>query len=835
MLLLTVLALAVAASPPSAAVPPTVTAAPAGAVAVDGRLDEGAWAEAEVAGGFVQYEPAEGQPATERTEVRVLRGTDALVIGARMWASEPGQIRTTLSRRDDSGGADAFVVSLDSYDDGRTAYVFGVTAAGVQFDAVLEGRRDDESWDAVWESAVRVDGGGWTAELRIPYSQLRFTEGSASWGVNFKREMPARGEESFWAPITRAEASGGLVRLFGRLDGLAGIEPRSVLQVRPYTLAGGSRDEDPDRPGRGVVAPEGNVGADLKLGLGPSLILDATVNPDFGQVEADPAQLNLGTFEVVFGERRPFFTEGTQIFDLRIGGGDGALLYSRRVGGSSPIIAAAKLTGRSAGGLSFGALGSATGRRFEPGRFYLASRVKQELPGQSYVGGGLTAFGARADAGLDEPSAGSVAGAADWGIRFAGGDWLFEGTAAAAGRTSEGERDLGGALYVGLDRVTGYLTPGFGLRLYSSGLRLNDVGRFRQTDIAQARGGTSYLWNKGQAFGPLRRLRTGGFATQTWTLSDGANQGLRLFSFGSAELRSFQEVDLFLEAEGLGGLDVLESRGLGPVRNLRSVGGRLGFETDSRRQLRLGVSVGGSRDEDGGGSLRLGASADWTVSDRIGLNVSAGVNRGDGRRAWVASESVFARPDGLFIGAEAGTPDAVTDRDLVPLGADPALVDGLAPYADGPAGASGTPYYLALFGARDTREVDLTTRAQVIFTPGLSLQLYGQVFAARGRYRDFSVLAGPDDLRPLGDFPKRRDFAFASFNANAVLRWEYRPGSTLFVVYSQGRQDDLFEEALVAGAGPSPFGVGTGRQLLDAFGVFPQDALLVKLNYLLMR
>ena len=834
MLPLLALALATAASPPvAAAAPPTVTAAPAGAVAVDGRLDESAWAAAEVATGFVQFEPSEGEPASERTEVRVLRGADALVVGARMRASSPGEIRTTLSRRDDDGGADAFVVSLDSYDDGRTAYVFGVTAAGVQFDAILEGRRDDESWDAVWESAVHVDGQGWTAELRIPYSQLRFTEGSASWGVNFKRQMPARGEESFWAPITRAEAGGGLVRLFGRLDGLAGIAPRSVLQVRPYTLAGGSRGEDPNRPGRGVVVPEGNVGADLKLGLGPSLILDATVNPDFGQVEADPAELNLGTFETVFGERRPFFVEGTQIFDLRIGGDDGALLYSRRVGGASPIIAAAKLTGRSAGGLSFGALGSATGRRFEPGRFYLATRLKQELPGQSYVGGGLTAFGARADAALGESSAGSVAGAADWGVRFAGGDWLFEGTAAAAARSAEDARDLGGALYVGLDRVTGYFVPGFGLRLYSAGLRLNDVGRFRQTDIAQARGGTRYLWNQGRPFGPLRRLRTGGFATQTWTLSDGTNQGLRLFSFGNAELRSFQEVGLFVEVEGLGGVDVRESRGLGPVRNLRSVGGRLSFESDSRRRLQLGASVGGSRQQDGGSSLRLGAEAEWAVSDRVALDVEAGLSRGDGRRARVASESVFARPDGLFVGAQAGPPDAVTD--LVPLGAGPALLDGLVPYADGPAGASGTPYYLALFGARDTRELDLTTRAQVILTPGLSFQLYGQLFAARGRYRDFSVLAGPDDLRPLGAFPKRRDFAFASFNANAVLRWEYRPGSTLFVVYSQGREDDVFEEALAATAGPSPFDVGTGRQLADTFGVYPQDVLLVKLNYLLMR
>ena len=815
--------------------PKTVTAAAAGPVTLDGVLDEEAWAGAEVAGDFVQFEPSEGEPASERTEVRVLRAADGLIVGARMFASDPSEVRTTLTRRDDSRNADAIVVALDSYDDGRTAYVFGVTAAGVQFDAILQGGRDDDSWDAIWRSAVRVDDRGWTAEMRIPYSQLRFSEGSPSWGVQFRRAIPARGEESFWSPVTREEAGAGLVQLFGRLDGLSGIAPRSVLQVRPYTLAGGSRDESEAEPGTGVVAPEGNVGADAKLGLGPGTILDLTVNPDFGQVEADPAQLNLGTFEVFFSERRPFFVEGTQIFDLNFGGGDGALLYTRRVGGASPIIAATKLTGRTPGGLSFGALGSATGRRFDPSRFYVASRVKQELPGQSFVGAGLTAFGALADEALGQASARSVAAAGDWGVRFAGGAWLFEGVTAGTARRAADETDLGGAVYVGLDKVTGYFTPGFGLRAYSTGFELNDVGRFRQTDIASARAGARYLWNQGQPFGPFRRVRSGAFLTQTWTLSDQTSQGFRAFTFNNFELRGFQEIGVNVELGGLGGVDVRESRGLGSVRNLPSVGARLSYETDSRRQLQVEVGVGGSVQRGGGRSLSVGAGVDWTVNDRVSLDVSGGLNRGDAVRARAASESLFLRDDGLFIGAASGLPDGLTDDDVVPLAADPALIDGLAPYDGGVSGASGTPYYLSLFGARDTREADLTTRAQVIFGPALSLQLYGQLFAARGRFRDFSILAGPDDLRPVDGFPRRRDFSFASFNSNAVLRWEYRPGSTLFVVYSQGRLDERFEDVLLADAGPSPFDVGTGGQLLDTFDAFPQDVLLVKLSYLFMR
>ena len=815
--------------------PPQLAVAPAGDVRVDGHLDEAAWEPAPVAQGFVQFEPDEGTPASERTEVRVLRGTDALYVGARMWAQDPSQIRTVLSRRDDTGGADAFTVSLDSYDDGRTAYVFGLTAAGVQFDATLEGNRDDESWDAVWESAVSVDAQGWTAEMRIPYSQLRFTGGTPSWGVNFQRQIPALGEESFWAPVTREEASAGLVRLFGRLEGLGGLAPRSVVQVRPYTLAGGSRSESAAAPGTGSVSPEGNVGADVKVGLGPALILDATVNPDFGQVEADPAELNLGTFETAFGERRPFFVEGSQIFDLTIGGRDGSLLYTRRVGGSAPIIAAGKLTGRTPGGLSFGALGSATGDRFDPSRFYVAGRLKQELAGQSYVGGGVTAFGALPDDELGRVSTRSAAAAADWDLRFAGGAWQFEGVTGATARVSDGDSRFGGAAYLGLDRVSGFLLPGFGLRFYSAGLRLNDVGLFRQTDIAQARAGARYLWNQGRPLGPFRRLRNGAFATQTWTLSDRQNQGLRLFFFNGAELRGFQELDLNVEIEGLGGVDVLESRGLGAVANQRSVGVRVGFETDSRKQLRFGTSVGGSRDQGGGSSYRLGGEVDWTASDRLALDVEVGLSGGDGVRSWVANEPLFARDDGLRLAGSADVPEAIAEADLVPFDADPVLLDGLAPYADAPVGVGGTPYYLALFGARDTRQLDATARAQYLFGPTVSLQLFGQLFAARGRFRDVSLLAAPDDLRPLDGFPKRRDFSFSSVTANAVFRWEYRPGSTLFVVWSQGRDTDLFEERLLRGAGPSPFERGSLGQLGDAFRDYPDDVVLVKLSYLFMR
>ncbi|MDT0633273.1 DUF5916 domain-containing protein [Rubrivirga litoralis] len=811
---------------------PVVTAAPAGeGLRVDGVLDEAAWDAAEVATGFVQYEPNEGAPATERTEVRVLRAADGLVVGARMFTADPSRIRQTLSRRDNTGGADAFVVSLDSYNDDRTAYVFGVTAAGVRFDGTIEGRREDRSWDAVWESAVRVGPDGWTAELRIPYSQLRYTEGTASWGVNFQRVMPASGEDAYWAPVTRAEAEGGIVQLFGTLDGVGGLAPRPVLQAAPYTLARAARTEDPDRPGTGAESVEANLGADLKVGLGSNVILDATVNPDFGQVDADPAQLNLSTFERFLSERRPFFLEGTQIFDLTVGGGDGALLYTRRVGGESPIIAAAKVTGRTGGGLSFGALGSATGGDFRPGRFYGAGRLKQELPRRSYVGGGLTAYGTRPDNGDGRTLA--VAGAADWALRTGG--WVFEGTAAGTARDADDGRVGGGAVYLGFDREEGYLTPGFGLRAYTAGVRLDDVGRFRQTDLLQARAGTSYLVNEGRPVGPFRRLRGSVYGSQTWRLADRTNRGADLSFFARADFPGFQELSVSVDLDGLGGLDVREARGLGDVRNVARGGLRVSYETDSRRRYQVEVDVGGSLGADGARGFSAGLEVDWAVSDRLSLDVEASGGWTDGRQAWAANEAFVQTPAGLFVGAQADVPEALVDGDLVPFPGGVGLVAGLAPYDAAPLQVAGTAFYVPLFGLRDTREAEATLRGQYIVSPTLSLQAFGQLFAARGRYRDLSVLAGPDDLRPASGFPKRRDFAFSAFTGNAVLRWEYRLGSALYVVWSQGRRSEQFEEALLAAAPPSPFETGTGGQFADTFGAFPDDVVLVKLSYLLMR
>ena len=807
----------------------------AGDLSVDGRLDEAAWGAAEVAAGFRQFAPDEGAPASFPTEVRVLYGESALYVGAVLHDPAPERIRRPLSRRDEGGGADLFLVGIDGYLDRQSAYLFGVTAAGVQVDAVQNGNRSDRSWDAVWSSAVRVTPAGWVAELAIPYSMLRFSNAEVqTWGVQFQRDVPRLSEQAYWQPVTREEQGTGFIA--GRLTGLRGIEPQRALQLRPYTLSRARTFEDTDRPGTADASLEADLGADFKVGLASNLILDATVNPDFGQVDADPAVLNLSTFEAFFAERRPFFLEGTAIFDYTIdSGSDGELLYTRRIGAADPVIGAAKLTGRTHGGLSVGALSALTGGDFEPTRFFGAARAKQEFGARSFVGAGLT-YTDELGANQTLRGARALVGGADWDVRISDGTYRWDGAATVSHRTaataaSTAPTETGFAVYSGFDRIRGNATFGSGVRVYSDGFRANDAGRLRQNDLIKLLFGGSVYLNGGEPFGPFRRASVGSFSNQSWSYADLTNRGFSVSASSDWELKDFSEVGLRVGFDGIGGFDVRETRGLGLVRNRRTVSVSADYESDSRRRFRFSPDLGVSVQEDGGGGWAAGLSVGWNASDRLDLSLDAEYGADTGVIAWAANEALVRTDGGFLIGAGSGPPD--TQDDLVPfddLGTLDAALDGIAPY-----GGIAGQYYLPVFGARDTRELDVSLRTSVTFRPNLSLQIYTQLFAARGRYHDFRLLATPDDLRPFDAYPKRRDFSFESLLSNAVLRWEYRPGSTLFVVWSHNRFGEDDAVRFPPDAGPSPFYTPTLTQLGDTFQLYPENVFLVKLSYLLMR
>ena len=338
----------------------TATRVANGAIRVDGRLDDEAWQKAAPITDFIQKEPTEGVAPTDPMEVRLVYDEHALYIGARMVSSDR-RIQSPLGRRDNTDQTEHILIAFDTFLDRRTAIVFGVTAAGVRLDRFHSTDNEDSfdsGLDQVWRAETIVGTDQWTAELWIPFSQLRFNpEKDLHWGLNVQRFRPTLDEEDVWAlipPTVRAWSS-----RFGDLDGIADIRAPRRIEAMPY-IAGAStiRDNrDPRNPFDDGKNLKGRVGADLKMGLGPNLTLEATINPDFGQVEADPAEVNLTAFETRFPEKRPFFLEGAQLFNI----GHPNFYYSRRIGArptapatddfvdypaASTILAAAKLTGR---------------------------------------------------------------------------------------------------------------------------------------------------------------------------------------------------------------------------------------------------------------------------------------------------------------------------------------------------------------------------------------------------------------------------------------------------------------------------------------------------------
>lgn len=441
---------------------------PSNVLALDGRLDDEVWQEAFFVSDFLQKEPHEGAPPREKTEVGFLYDDDALYVGARMHSNNPEAIRALVTRRDKEGSSDQLIVSLDAYRDRRTAYSFGVTAAGVRIDYYHPRDDADErdyTFDAVWEAKTALDSGGWTTEMRIPFSQLRFNKRETQvWGVNLNRRIPSRNEDLFGVLIPKDDT--GWASRFGELVGIEGIKPSRRLELLPYTAGNATftSDTDPNNPFDEKRDFVGRAGADFKMGLGPNATLFGTVNPDFGQVEADPAEVNLSQFETLFADRRPFFTEGFQFLGgTRLQGGTrSTLFYTRRIGlpprghaegdyietpNSTTILGATKVTGRLASGLSIGALSALTAREsaktfdtatvsfdkteVEPLTSFNVFRLQQEFgPSTSTVGLMLTAV--RRDVSADDSlaqrlSRQAYAGGGNWNLRFEGGKYELSG------------------------------------------------------------------------------------------------------------------------------------------------------------------------------------------------------------------------------------------------------------------------------------------------------------------------------------------------------------------------------------------------------------------------
>lgn len=743
---------------------------------IDGYFSEAEWSLAEPATGFLQLEPKEGDPATEPTEVRILYDDEAIYFGCRMMDGDPEKIVARLARRDYEIEADQISIRIDSFHDHQTAFEFTVLASGTKVDIIQfnDGANEDDSWDAVWDVRTRIFTWGWAAEIRIPFSQLRFSQ-TGEWGVNFRRIVNRKNEVSFWVLVPKSEA--GFVSRFGHLEGFSAIPQPGRLEVLPYVL--GRVTDGPASP----VNPDGTrweagAGLDLKYGLAGNLTFNATVNPDFGQVEADPAVLNLTTFETFYPEKRPFFIEGAQIINFTTFGGSlgPGLFYSRRIGrppsiqadttggrslreypATTTILGAAKLTGKTAGGLSIGALSAVTaeeeavvvdslGREARqvvaPLSSYNVLRLRQDVLQNSNIGGALTAVARRGG----EPA---FTGGLDWKLRFDRSTYLLNGFIAGSSVPRADGRAWGSAGNLGFSKEGGEhwlygVSADYTTRRYD----INDIGFFmRPNDY----GTTARVTYKEDRPGDVVRLWRAGLNSHfRWTF-DRVNLTREVGASAVVTLTNYWEF--------FAGF----TRTVGRVFDDRETRGNGIYE-------RPGI---------------------WT------FNAEAGT---DDR------EHVVARVDFRYQTDDRGAHSVDVNPDLVLrplsnveviLGLRYVNIRGVEAWVANVAGTGGETW--SVFADRDAEQMDIMLRGAFTFTRDLTFELYSQLFVGKGHYTGFRRLIANREFAPFDyeasseyDNP---DFNFQPFNLNAVLRWEYLPGSTLYLVWTQAREnetDDYF-------------------------------------------
>jgi hypothetical protein len=801
-------------------------------ITLDGRLTEPQWTGTPTATGFRQLTPREGASPSQQTAVHVVYGSDALYVGATLHDERPGRIRARLTRRDQRNQADWFEVSIDSYYDQKTARTFAVNAAGVQRDGVVKGDGGlDTSWDGIWRSEVQRTDAGWVAELRIPYSMLRFSEAERqTWGIQFRRRIPRNSEVVEWPLVPEAERESGLVAKYATLTGLRNLNTERNLQVAPYTMSRVRTHEDTNTPGTRSVTTTADAGAGLELGLGPNATLNATVNPDFGQVESDPAVLNLSAFETFFPEKRPFFVQGSDVFDFGLGGG-GRLLYTRRIGGDEPVIGAVKVTGRSGDGLVYGAMTATTGTDFEPSQTYAVGRLRQDLGVQSTVGGLVTAY----DGPEGTRRRRSVAGGVDWDLRFADQTHRLRGYASTTHRRLTGSSSrptTGHAVRTEVGRVEGTWTYDIGGRLLTDTFNPNDAGRLRRNNFFRTSGSVKHQFNGGQPVGPFQQADAFLFVGQSWSYQNRLSRGLGFFSRFGAKTEGYRPVSLSLNGDKLfGGYNLYETRGLWPRARPRVFNAEVEAGTDTRRSWNLKAELGGGVRADGGSSLSGEVDANWNVSTRLKLSAEVSYERERNAVEWASNET-FVRQSATrwAIGKTSAPPSELGDDDLV------SLDDGhprlRAILADVPPTEDADAYYVPVYGDRDTDQLNVTLRSNLTLTRSLSLELFGQLFGARGRYQHFRILSSRDLFDRFAAYPKRHDFATSSFLSNAVVRWEFQPGSELFVVWSQNRSFDRDDPFFYDQQTRSPYTRSTPGRLTDAFSDFAENSFIVKLRYL---
>ena len=803
----------------------SATRVAAGVISVDGRLSEDVWRASPPVTDFVQKEPTQGAPPTDEMELRFAYDDRAFYVGARMASRHARGIQAPLGRRDVVDQAERILVALDTFHDRRTSIVFGVTAAGVRMDR-FHGTDTEETFDAtydlVWDAATTMDADGWSVEIWIPFAQLRFNpEQDLTWGLNVQRFRPSINEEDTWVLIPRTMRA--WASRFGELKGVSDVPAARRLELSPYVAAASTLyPSGTGNPFQAGVNPVGRVGADIKMGLGPNLTLEATINPDFGQVEADPAEVNLTAFETRFPERRPFFLEGAALFNI----GHPNFYYSRRVGArpvgpavgdyvdyptNSTIIGAAKLTGRLPSKTSLGFLTAvtaeesaevATGSTLErrdisvaPRAYFALGRVLQEFGPQASTAG-LLASVVHRDFGTGDPLAdlqpeNAVAVAGNSTVRFHGG--LYELRVAGGGSVVSGTAKA----IERVQRASAHFAQRPDRTYSPLDTTLTSLGGWTVQANFDRTGGRHWLW------GANTKIDSENFETNDFAILNGADGWL-----SNATLR-------YRETQP------------GRIFRAYSIQGDVNTDTTLRRLVQAGYLRS---------TLNLTWSNFWTTSLAVrrdlpqtsvsltrggplmgrGPGVTAILtlgNRAGSQTRWTASSTLAQNDDG-FRQRRLSTLLSVRPRPRWQVSAEPYYEKLTEPQqyvstlAGGRAETFGSRYVFAFI---DRSTLATQFRLGLTVKPDMNLDVYAEPFAASGRYYDYGELAAPKSrerllygtngtalaINPDGSQTvaadgatfnlRNRDFNTLSFRSNVVLRWEWRPGSTLFVVWQQSR------------------------------------------------
>ncbi|MBC8401789.1 MAG: carbohydrate binding family 9 domain-containing protein [Candidatus Marinimicrobia bacterium] len=845
-------------------------------IVIDGVLDEAEWRTVLYYSDFIQRDPVDGDPASEKTEFAILYDDEYLYVGIKAYSKDPSTIKGIMSRRDEETPSDWLYVSLDSYDDNRTAFEFGLNPAGVKHDLRrYDDENRDSNWDALWEGRTTMMKNGWCAEFRIPFRELRFdSREKQTWGLQINRFIAEKNEDTYWTQISKEEQ--GWVSHYGELNGLEKIPRQHRIYITPYITGQYNKANYLRNPVHSnSFNTAGNFGADLKIGVTNNLTLDLTFNPDFGQVEADPAELNLSAFESYFSEKRPFFVEGGNIynFSLGIGDGDGAntgLFYTRRIGRSphnyvshddgyetnptvTSILTAGKLSGKTSSGWSIGMMDAVAGKEVglvefendssyqetvEPTTNYFVTRLQKDFrEGNTSIGGMFTATNRKInDDYLEWLHTDAYGGGLDINHRFLDNRYFLEAAIAATNvigsrealletQTSSShyyQRPDANHLEVDSSRTSlqGYAHKFafgkiggehwrymFGEQSTSPGFEPNDIGYNRETDSR-----SYFFWCQYREDTPSDKLRRYSINFNTW---QGRNYGDESPHYG-------------------GNINAHTT-----FNNYWSVGGGVNIGGRSWHRFALW----------GGPSLRMDPSFNtWgnVSSDNrkdFTFNISGHFGgQTTGSRFYGLSPNICWRPANNFTmriylryrvlddnWSTWGDYEATVDSQSVDLHADFLMSD----------------LYQETFSA--------TLRMDFTLTPNLTLQFYGSPYVTAGKFFNFKKVANAhsdnwddrydeyvngetsydaendqysidSDMDGVTNYTVGNyDFNYKQFNSNLVLRWEYLPGSTLYLVWSNGLSEYIE-------------GVGEMNFLSNSYDMLNLDAeniVMLKFSYLL--